>query len=127
MGKNRELTPQLIRRDVEVQTPFDVDAMSKHTHVTYLDTIGRPAIVLKKTSLTDQHTGIVYVCITVFCSPFFDLTTTGYIYSPAGVAFGKTISRNHCYVWILLARHAIPTGKLENCSDKNGQAAMRTK
>jgi hypothetical protein len=44
---------------------FDVDSVSKHTIVTYLDTIGRPATVL----LTDQHTGIVYVCISSHAVP----------------------------------------------------------
>ena len=35
--------------------------MYDEMHVTYLDTIGRPAVVFKKSSLTDQHTGMIYV------------------------------------------------------------------
>jgi len=35
--------------------------MHNEVHVTYLDTIGRPTVVLKKNSLTDEHKGMVYV------------------------------------------------------------------
>lgn len=31
------------------------------THITYLDTKGRPAITLKYEQLTDRHTGVIYV------------------------------------------------------------------
>ncbi|PVG00015.1 Ribophorin I [Serendipita vermifera] len=51
--------------NVEIFPPFEVESMSSTTHVTYLDTIGRPAITLKSSSLTDQHTGIIYASYTV--------------------------------------------------------------
>lgn len=35
--------------------------MHDEVHVTYLDTIGRPAVVFKKRSLTDEHKGMIYV------------------------------------------------------------------
>jgi oligosaccharyltransferase complex subunit alpha (ribophorin I) len=35
--------------------------MYNEVHVTYLDTIGRPTIVFKKSSLTDEHKGTIYV------------------------------------------------------------------
>ncbi|KAG8830547.1 dolichyl-diphosphooligosaccharide--protein glycosyltransferase subunit 1 [Serendipita sp. 399] len=45
--------------------PFDVEAMTKFTHVTYLDTIGRPAVTLKASKLTDRHTGLIYASYTL--------------------------------------------------------------
>lgn len=35
--------------------------MYNEVHVTYLDTIGRPVVIFKKTSLTDEHKGMIYV------------------------------------------------------------------
>jgi hypothetical protein len=35
--------------------------MYNEVHVTYLDTIGRPAVIFKKGSLTDEHKGMIYV------------------------------------------------------------------
>ena len=34
---------------------------SVSTHITCLDTTGRPAITLKYEQLTDRHTGVIYV------------------------------------------------------------------
>ena len=34
---------------------------SLSTHITYLDTKGRPAITLQYEQLTDRHTGVIYV------------------------------------------------------------------
>jgi len=48
-----------------VHPPFEVDQMYNEVHVTYLDTIGRPAVVFKKSSLTDEHKGMIYVTYTV--------------------------------------------------------------
>jgi hypothetical protein len=42
----------------------------RDTHVTYLDTVGRPTITLSKKHLTEKHTGLVYV----------ELTLTGYYF-----------------------------------------------
>jgi hypothetical protein len=44
--------------------------MHNEVHVTYLDTIGRPVVVFKKSSLTDEHNGMIYV------SPAYVSTTT---------------------------------------------------
>lgn len=35
--------------------------MYNEVHVTYLDTIGRPAVIFKKSLLTDEHKGMIYV------------------------------------------------------------------
>jgi len=48
-----------------VHPPFEVDEIYDGTHVAYLDTIGRPTIVFKKNSLTDEHKGMIYVTYTV--------------------------------------------------------------
>jgi oligosaccharyltransferase complex subunit alpha (ribophorin I) len=31
------------------------------THISYLDTTGRPAVILAYKNLTDKHTGMIYV------------------------------------------------------------------
>ncbi|KZW02106.1 Ribophorin I [Exidia glandulosa HHB12029] len=51
--------------DVEVFPPFPVDSVEHSTHVTFLDTVGRPAVTLKKRQVTDKHDGIVYVSYAV--------------------------------------------------------------
>ena len=56
-----------------MQAPFDVHTVSNYTHVTYLDTIGRPAVRLNSSSLTDQHTGIVFVRARFIPSPLLSL------------------------------------------------------
>lgn len=47
--------------DVEYISPFPSLSEKVTTHVTYLDTTGRPAIVLDYKDLTDKHTGMIYV------------------------------------------------------------------
>jgi oligosaccharyltransferase complex subunit alpha (ribophorin I) len=46
--------------------------MERSTHITYLDTIGRPKITLQAERVTDRHAGLVYVCLV--CSSFLFLT-----------------------------------------------------
>lgn len=47
--------------DVTVHPFFGPDLIEHSRHVTYLDTTGRPAILLKKKNVSDKHTGTVYV------------------------------------------------------------------
>jgi hypothetical protein len=47
--------------DVEVFPPFPATESSISTHITYLDTTGRPAITFKYAELTDRHNQIIYV------------------------------------------------------------------
>lgn len=47
--------------DIEVFPPFPPKMISKSTHVTYLDTVGRPAVTFSYENLTDKHLGIIYV------------------------------------------------------------------
>lgn len=47
--------------DIDYFAPFPALSESISTHITYLDTIGRPKITLKYRDLTDKHTGTIYV------------------------------------------------------------------
>lgn len=51
--------------DVEVFEPFPMRSVIRTTHITYLDTTGRPFIVFKKDRITDNHTNPVYVRISL--------------------------------------------------------------
>lgn len=47
--------------DVQVFPPFIPLSSSISTHVTYLDTTGRPAISLEYKNLTGKHNQVIYV------------------------------------------------------------------
>lgn len=47
--------------DVEVFTPFPVDAIEHSVHKTYLDTSGRPVVTITKSLVTENHAQNVYV------------------------------------------------------------------
>jgi len=42
-------------KDIQVNTPFLVDSQSSTTHFTYLDTTGRPVVVLNKKNIVPEH------------------------------------------------------------------------
>jgi len=42
-------------KNIKLKTPFDVERSGDETHYTYLDTLGRPVVVLNKASLVEQH------------------------------------------------------------------------
>jgi len=42
-------------KDIQVKTPFGVQQEKKELHYTYLDTVGRPVIVLKKNDVVENH------------------------------------------------------------------------
>lgn len=46
---------------IAVETPFDVDVQRTELYTTYLDTVGRTAIVLEKARVSDRQSGNVYV------------------------------------------------------------------
>lgn len=46
--------------DIEVFPPFAALTQNISTHVTYLDTVGRPAVTFTYENLTDKHTGIIF-------------------------------------------------------------------
>ncbi|KAH8105956.1 oligosaccharyl transferase alpha subunit [Cristinia sonorae] len=57
--------------DIEFHPPFPALLNRLSTHITYLDTTGRPAITLAYKNLTDKHAGIVYVAYKVPLSAHF--------------------------------------------------------
>uniref|UniRef100_A0A2R5LA90 Dolichyl-diphosphooligosaccharide--protein glycosyltransferase subunit 1 n=1 Tax=Ornithodoros turicata TaxID=34597 RepID=A0A2R5LA90_9ACAR len=42
-------------KDIRLKTPYGVTRLSDGRHYTYLDTIGRPVVVLQKSNLVEQH------------------------------------------------------------------------
>ncbi|KAK7049529.1 dolichyl-diphosphooligosaccharide--protein glycosyltransferase subunit 1 [Paramarasmius palmivorus] len=64
--------------DVEYIAPFPAVSTDVTTHITYLDTIGRPAIVFKYKNLTNKHAKSIYVTYKV---PF-----TAHLRKPLAVA-----------------------------------------
>jgi len=57
--------------DVEIYPPFPPKTMERSTHITYLDTFGRPKITLTANQLTDRHSGAIYVSYKVPNSAHF--------------------------------------------------------
>jgi len=47
--------------DIDVVTPFPALSSTISTHVSYLDTTGRPAVSLTYEDLTDKHAAMIYV------------------------------------------------------------------
>jgi oligosaccharyltransferase complex subunit alpha (ribophorin I) len=47
--------------DVELFTPYEPLSIEHSTHISYLDSLGRPAITLKYKDMTDKHTDVIYV------------------------------------------------------------------
>lgn len=42
-------------KNIQVKIPYAVDRLSDELHYTYLDTVGRPVVVLQKSNLVEQH------------------------------------------------------------------------
>ena len=42
-------------RNIRVKTPFPIVRDADNLHFTYLDTVGRPVITMKKNNLVEQH------------------------------------------------------------------------
>ncbi|RUS86217.1 hypothetical protein EGW08_006012 [Elysia chlorotica] len=42
-------------KNIELKIPFDVKRQGDQVHYTYLDTLGRPVVVLNKNNLVEQH------------------------------------------------------------------------
>ncbi|KAK7470656.1 dolichyl-diphosphooligosaccharide--protein glycosyltransferase subunit 1 [Stygiomarasmius scandens] len=57
--------------DVEYVLPFPAISTEESTHVTYLDTLGRPAITFKYKNLTTKHAKSIYVSYKVPFSVHF--------------------------------------------------------
>ncbi|KAJ9110429.1 hypothetical protein QFC19_001554 [Naganishia cerealis] len=65
-------------RNVNVTVPFPVDTIEQETHKTYLDSIGRPRITIKKRMCVEKHEQDVYVTYTYpFRAQFQKVFTVG--------------------------------------------------
>ena len=42
-------------RDIDFRPPYPVERKADQLHFTYLDTLGRPVILIEKSSLVDNH------------------------------------------------------------------------
>ncbi|KDQ64495.1 hypothetical protein JAAARDRAFT_166801 [Jaapia argillacea MUCL 33604] len=47
--------------DIEFFAPFPALSNTLSTHISYLDTTGRPAVTFEYKDLTDKHTGTIYI------------------------------------------------------------------
>lgn len=65
-------------RSIHVETPFEVDHLSIETYTTYLDTAGRPAVVIEKLRAGERHAENVYVT--------YQLDTRSHLLKPIALA-----------------------------------------
>jgi oligosaccharyltransferase complex subunit alpha (ribophorin I) len=63
---------------VSVETPFETEEIRYTTYTTYLDTIGRPAVVITKERATEREGANVYVT--------YRMDTTAHLMKPMAVA-----------------------------------------
>ncbi|KAG7096965.1 hypothetical protein E1B28_004362 [Marasmius oreades] len=64
--------------DVEYAVPYPAVSSEVTTHITYLDTVGRPAIVFKYQNLTNRHVKSIYVS--------YKVPLSAHLRKPAAVA-----------------------------------------
>lgn len=50
-------------RDVNVTVPFPVDSISHSVHKTYLDSVGRPRVTIRKRMCVEKHEQDIFVRI----------------------------------------------------------------
>jgi oligosaccharyltransferase complex subunit alpha (ribophorin I) len=53
--------------NVEFASPFPALSSSMSTHISYLDTTGRPAVTFTYKDLIYKHTGVIYVSAYLVC------------------------------------------------------------
>jgi len=63
--------------DITVHEPFPAQ-MERSTHITYLDTVGRPAFTFKGTNLTEKHEQLIYIT--------YRVSPTAHLQKPLAVA-----------------------------------------
>lgn len=109
------------RRDVEVFTPFPVDSITHSMHRTYLDSIGRPAITIKKAHCTENHAQTVYVGYST-CPPWLprpaDTPRTGLLHVPRVLAPAQAADRRRRGSRLVHARSGTETGGLQHRAEE---------
>ncbi|KAG8891719.1 dolichyl-diphosphooligosaccharide--protein glycosyltransferase subunit 1, partial [Tulasnella sp. 403] len=63
---------------LEVHPPFPCDEIRRETHVTYLDSVGRPAIIFNKKNVSGKHAEYIYIK--------YRVSTRAYLQKPIAVA-----------------------------------------
>ncbi|KZT60727.1 oligosaccharyltransferase alpha subunit [Calocera cornea HHB12733] len=69
--------------DITVHPPFDVPLIERGHHITYLDTIGRPAFTFHAEKLTERHDGLIYIT--------YKVPTAAHLQKPLAVAAAALI------------------------------------
>jgi len=91
-------------RNLQLKTPYPVTRLPDEKHFTYLDTVGRPVIVIQTTNLVENHIqdfelGYVYPKILMFQEPllaiggFFVLFIIGIIYVRLDLSIAKPANK----------------------------------
>ena len=57
----------IFNRDIKVKAPYDIKEDRGEVHHTYLDTVGRPVIVMKKSNVVENHIQDIEVGAVLFC------------------------------------------------------------
>jgi len=117
--------------DYEVFPPFPPKSITYSTHTTYLDSIGRPAITLEYSQLTDRQYGIIYVSdmiSLVFLARANPLYTAGDIQSSLHRSFTETSGSRLSFLRFVLSCSCCETDRYEDsevisilkmCNSKN--------
>jgi oligosaccharyltransferase complex subunit alpha (ribophorin I) len=96
MHMRKRILWHMVFRDVLINFPFPPLAVTRGMHITYLDTIGRPQVVLHAKQVTERHTGMIYVrlhpefsalqlnCLQVS----YKLPTSAHFRKPLAIALG---------------------------------------
>lgn len=99
--------------DVDYFPPYPTVYDGVSTHVTYLDTIGRPAVSLRYLHLTDMHSGTIYVgAATKREVHFLTCRLTGLLQGAALGALEEARCCRDCVLWPLR-----PRSRVETCRD----------
>jgi len=89
-------------RDIEVTTPYPSRALWLDKQVTYLDTIGRPAIMFEYKDLTIKHVQNIYVSsIVVEFSNYISANLTGHLQTLLKRALQKALRCFNGFLWIV--------------------------
>ena len=76
--------------DIDYFVPYPALDEAISTHITYLDTVGRPKITLKYAQLTDKHGGNIYVCRLYVIGCRIELQLTRHIGHLQGAVLGSS-------------------------------------
>ena len=104
-GRCDPLTCTLVS-DIDYFAPYPALSESISTHITYLDTIGRPKLTLKYQQLTDKHGGLIYVSgCRILCLPLLIIIPlAGYLQGAVHCALAEARGCCDSVHWLLCSR-----------------------